>query len=93
MEFVIKAQSGGTSHFFRYASSLLPPRTDETKTVIVDGAYGLMRLLEQFDTVVLLAGSSGASFCMPLLRQLVYLKKTNTDIATRKVRLVWVVKS
>ncbi|TGZ82647.1 hypothetical protein EX30DRAFT_137149 [Ascodesmis nigricans] len=92
LEFVVRAQSGGTGRFHLHACDLLPPRTDETQTVFIDGPYGRMRPLEQFDTVVLIAGSTGASFALPLLRDLVCRKASSEPIVTRRIRLVWVVK-
>lgn len=92
LEFVVRAQSGGTGRFHVHACDLLPPRTDECKTVFIDGPYGRIRPLEQFDTVVLIAGSTGASFTMPLLRDLVRRSSSGETIVTRQIRLVWVVK-
>lgn len=63
-----------------------------TKTVILDGPYGRMRPLAQFDTVVLLAGSSGAGFTVPLLRDLVQSANAKA-IVTRRIKAVWVVKN
>ena len=90
LEFVIRAHRGGTRRLFRHANESLPPVA--SKAVLVDGPYGRMRPLEQFDTVVLIAGSTGATFTMPLLRDLVR-RSCEGKLATRKVRFVWVVKS
>jgi hypothetical protein len=63
--------------------------------------------LRQFDSVVLLAGSTGATFTVPLLRDIVQAWNENADpskhaksfflptsgAVTRHVRFVWVVKS
>lgn len=92
IEFVVRAQTGGTSRFHAHACDLLPPRTDQCQTVFIDGPYGQMRPLEQFDTVILIAGSTGASFTTPLLRELVRRKRDGEVIVTRRIRLVWVVK-
>jgi hypothetical protein len=77
--------------------------------VTIEGPYGCIRPLRQFDSVVLLAGSTGATFTLPLLRDIVQGWKENTrsdtansrlsifgrqaGAATRHVRFVWVVKS
>lgn len=92
LDFVIRAQTGATHTLFSHATSSLPPVSDVAKTVIVDGPYGRVREMEQFDTVVLLAGGTGACFVTPLLRDLVRRKKEQLPVVTKRVRLVWVVK-
>jgi hypothetical protein len=78
-------------------------------TVTIEGPYGCLRPLRQFDSVVLLAGSTGATFTLPLLRDIVQGWRENTTMdstgsissffgrqpgaVTRHVRFVWVVKS
>ncbi|KAF2741115.1 hypothetical protein EJ04DRAFT_481486 [Polyplosphaeria fusca] len=110
MEFLVKAETGGTKRFFRHAekSHGLPESSSRscTKTVAIEGPYGCLRPLRQFDSVMLLAGSTGASFTMPLLRDILQgwkenaessssfsLLKSPTGAVTRHVRFVWVVKS
>ncbi|KAF3008812.1 hypothetical protein E8E13_010629 [Curvularia kusanoi] len=95
MEFVVKAHSGADA----------PARL---KTVTIEGPYGCHRPLRQFDSVVLLAGSTGATFTIPLLRDVLQGWRENTHLSatpsssffaspkgavTRHVRFVWVVKS
>lgn len=92
LEFIIRAQEGATRKLFSHATGSLPPVSDVTKTAIVDGPYGRVREMEQFDTVVLLAGGTGACFVTPLLRDLVRRKKERLSTVTRRVRLVWVVR-
>lgn len=113
MEFLVKAEKGGTRRFFKHAEKHhgLPvsntSRKPFMKTVAIEGPYGSMRPLEQFDSVVLLAGSTGATFTVPLLRDIIRrwrnvphpseksLSAWRTPIGavTRHVRFVWVVKS
>lgn len=79
-----------------------------SKTVTIEGPYGCHRPLRQFDSIVLLAGSTGATFTVPLLRDMLEGWKENEDpstastswlfarprgAVTRHVRFVWVVKS
>lgn len=92
LEFVVRAHAGSTGKIHDHACCL-PPQSSECKTVFLDGPYGRLRPLEQFDSVVLLAGSSGASFCIPLLRDLVRLRELGEPLVTRRIRFVWVVKS
>lgn len=92
LEFIIRAQEGATQKLLSHATGSLPPASDVTKTAIIDGPYGRVREMEQFDTVVLLAGGAGACFTMPLLRDLVRRKRERLATVTRRVRLVWVVR-
>lgn len=98
LEFLVKANKGGTLRLFRHAEKnhVLPTSAGEvtlrTKSVAIEGPYGRMRPLKQFDSVVLFAGSSGASFTVPLLRDLVRTWSTAVAV-TRHIRFVWVVKS
>lgn len=113
MEFLIKSKNGGTRRYLRYAEKQYGlPVTDapnelrHRSAVTIEGPYGRIRPLQQFDSVVLVAGSSGATFTVPLLRDIVHLWKTggiDTDsrwsvfnprgVATRYIRFIWVVKS
>lgn len=79
------------------------------KTVTIEGPYGSLRPLRQFDSIVFFAGSTGATFTLPLLRDIVQGWRENTGVVTgkkglpflgrnsgavtRHVRFVWVVKS
>lgn len=95
LEFLVRAQKGGTRRLFRHAASLvvLPSeRGRPTKSVAIEGPYGRIRPLRQFDSVVLFAGSTGATFTVPLLRDLVESWKSGPS-ATRHIRFVWCVKS
>lgn len=91
LEFVFRAHQGGTRRLFQHATESLPPT--KCKTVLIDGPYGRMRPLEQFDTVVLIAGSTGATFTIPLLRDIVLRSRNGEALVTRKVRFIWVVKN
>ncbi|KAJ5092507.1 hypothetical protein NUU61_007377 [Penicillium alfredii] len=113
IEFFVRAENGGTRRFFRYASKndrvLGAGETTPTacnQIVFIEGPYGTMRPLRQFDSVVLLAGGMGATFSIPLLRDIVSAwKMDSTDniqqrsrrtgrlAATKRLRFVWVIKS
>ncbi|EKV09912.1 Metalloreductase, putative [Penicillium digitatum PHI26] len=108
MKFFIRAEKGGTRHFFRHAS-----KSDSLSgkgqvmsgtTVFIEGPYGSIRPLRQFDSVILLAGGMGATFTMPLLRDVVLAWKMESNggqtpariarlTATKRLRFVWVIKS
>ena len=96
LELIIRAHRGATGRIAKHANTRLPP-VEET-LVVLDGPYGRIRPLEQFDTVVLIAGSTGATFTMPLLRDLVrrwdlVRRGEAQGLATRRVKFVWVIKN
>jgi NAD(P)H-flavin reductase len=110
MEFYVKAQKGGTKRFYSHAekSSSLSQASLDTRSVTFEGPYGTLRPLRQFDSVVFIAGSTGSTFTMPLLRDLIRgwqenanrstlkpksLLQTPSGAVTRYIRFVWVVKS
>ena len=105
MEFFVKAEKGGTRRFFRHAektSLSLPTEEqegelqvgdDKTKSVAIEGPFGRIRPLRQFDSVILFAGSTGATYTVPLLRDLVAAWLSGAPVVTRHIRFVWVVKS
>jgi predicted ferric reductase len=114
LEFLVKAHRGGTKRMFAHATKAhlsLPsihdpvPAGGKTVSVSIDGPYGRMRPLRQFDSVILFAGSTGATFTVPHLRDIVRQWRnqdatstsgflTTPDVAaTRHIRFVWVVKS
>ncbi|KAH7398875.1 ferric-chelate reductase [Phaeosphaeria sp. MPI-PUGE-AT-0046c] len=111
MEFLIKSEKGGTRRFFRHAEKVhgQADRTSSNKTVTIEGPYGCLRPLRQFDSIVFLAGSTGATFTLPLLRDIIQGWRENTGVGatkrslpflgrspgavTRHARFVWVVKS
>lgn len=109
MDFFIKAEKGGTRQLFKHAEKKTEGSDRSTiRAVTIEGPYGCLRPLRQFDSVILLAGSTGATYVVPLLRDLVQgwedkglgLREQNRGffraakgIVTRHVRLVWVVKS
>ncbi|OQD83818.1 hypothetical protein PENANT_c015G06168 [Penicillium antarcticum] len=108
MEFFIRAENGGTRRFFRFASKndkVLGSGevSQHRQTIFLEGPYGSMRPLRQFDSVVLLAGGMGATFTMPLLRDVVsaWKKESNESAssptsriaATKRLRFIWVIKS
>ncbi|CAG8057524.1 unnamed protein product [Penicillium nalgiovense] len=112
MKFFIRAENGGTRRFFRYASKSDSLLGDEQvtgmseTTVFIEGPYGSIRPLRQFDSVVLLAGGMGATFTIPLLRDVVLAWKMESNgskeqipsrvarlTATKRLRFVWVIRS
>ena len=113
MEFLVKSKSGGSKRFLKHARKYqtLPltndkARTTRTTAVAIEGPYGHVRSLRQFDSVILIAGSSGGTFTVPLMRDIVCSWKADSEgkypanwllnpvgTATRHIRFIWVVKS
>lgn len=111
LQFLIKAQQGGTKTLLNHAAtSVALPLTNQdprlsTRRVVIEGPYGRIRLLGQFDSVVFFAGSTGATFTVPHMRSIVKSWVANeqgmpsrslsreVEALTRRIRFVWVVKS
>ncbi|KAI9893218.1 MAG: hypothetical protein M1814_000345 [Vezdaea aestivalis] len=110
MEFLVRAEKGATKYFLNHAEKCqyLPSTESDTekptstRTVAIEGPYGSMRPLHQFDTVTLIAGSTGATFTVPLLRDLVRRwapvnkgspPARSQAIITRRIRFVWIVRN
>lgn len=90
LEFLVKSKSGSTKSFLRHAekSLSLPAssndlRRSHLKRIILEGPYGRIRPLRQFDSVFLIAGSSGATFTVPLMRDIVSCWK---ELAINRVK-------
>ena len=108
IEFIVRSKKGATRRFFGYAEkvypSLLSPSNKKPgRGVLIDGPYARIRPLRQFDSLVFIAGSTGATFTMPLMRDIVQQwqgicrhSKLSLEPAagavTRHIRFVWVVK-
>ena len=111
LSFLVKSKTGGTKRFFlrakrcqRLPTSQRDSYSQQTFSAIIDGPYGRMRPLRQFDSVFLIAGSSGGSFTVPLMRDIIaswkqsrsapiYSLRTPPGAVTRYIRFVWIVKS
>jgi hypothetical protein len=114
LEFLFRAQAAGTIRFFRFASrdqglldAIEGVAPANQRVVVVEGPYGTMRSLRQFDSVIFARGV-GCRFTTPSLQELVEVWKAEgqrsvwvQDFAhipcrrtvTRRIRFIWVVKS
>ena len=92
--FVVRAHAGFSSRLYKRASSLLPttsqPAQEKLFSVIVDGPYGRPPNFLQYDTLVLIAGSTGATFTVPIL---LHALQSKQPTCVRRIQFVWVVKS
>lgn len=110
MEFFVAAKKGGTRRFFRHALRTSDPSQTTTsspatsQSVTIEGPYGTIRPLRQFDSVILVAGSTGITFTSPLLRDIISacrspkvqrrgLFSLPNGAVTRHIRFVWVIRS
>jgi predicted ferric reductase len=98
MEFLVQTRGNGTKKIHKYASKyqLLPSSEDEIsrrKNVAIEGPYGRIRSLRQFDSVLFFAGSTGATFTTPLMRDIVRRWDSNDNFVTKRIRFVWAIKS
>lgn len=96
IEFIVAAKKGATKRFHDFASKNQPalaPENNNVKTVLLCGPYSQIRPLRQFDSVLFIAGSTGATFTVPLLRDIVRCWVKQGGVVTRYVRFVWVVKN
>jgi predicted ferric reductase len=77
LEFLVRAEKGGTRRFFRFATkhNVLLGETQSSeksrRTVFIEGPYGAVRPLRQFDSIVLFAGGMGCTYTLPLMRDIV----------------------
>jgi predicted ferric reductase len=111
LEFLVKAQRGGTKTFLDHAGkgATLPLTSRKVSLrpnrVGLEGPYGCIRDLGQFDSIIFFAGSTGATFTIPHMRNIVQSWRqddhhggrnfwtTSGKAITRRVRFVWVIKA
>lgn len=91
--FVARAHAGFSRRLFNRASSQLPktssPAKENPLTVFLDGPYGCPPNFLQYDTLILIAGSTGVTFTIPIL--LHALESTKAG-CIRRIQFIWVVK-
>jgi predicted ferric reductase len=111
MEFVVRAKKGATRRFFKYAEKTYPSLPNPSPTqkfgrgVLIDGPYARIRPLRQFDSVLFVAGSTGATFTVPLMRDIVqqwkgigssstgrFSLEPAVGAVTRHIKFVWCLK-
>ena len=103
--FILKAQKGFTKNLLESANSptasLLPGTKEEmatqqkTHVTFIDGPYGASQAdLACFDTVLLIAGSTGVTFTLPILLDLARrANKQGRKLPVRRVEFVWIIKN
>ncbi len=108
MEFLIRRKTGTTKRFFAHAEkhqnlpfSINDIPASSKVPAIIDGPYGRMKPLQQFDSIFFIAGGSGSTFTMPLMRDVVAAWKgeklsrwkISVGAATKHIQFIWVIKS
>jgi len=94
LSFVVRAHEGFSRRLYDRATSVLPqtsrPAKENSFTAIVDGPYGRPPNFLQYDTLVLIAGSTGVTFTIPIL---LHVLQSTQAICVRQIQFVWIVKS
>ncbi|KAG5927873.1 hypothetical protein E4U42_001670 [Claviceps africana] len=87
MEFVVASRDGFTAALHKYATANPGVRLKAS----IEGSYGTVPDPSAFETAVLVAGGSGASFIFGLA-EVLSRKMVTSNVITRKVVFVWIVK-
>ena len=85
LSLLIKAHGGFSKRLHR--ASLKPDNGGKQFHAFLSGPWGLPHDLRHYDTVVLIACSSGATFTLPVLRQLL-----NRPSCIRRIHLHWIIR-
>lgn len=85
--FVVRAHTGFTCRLHAHASTESRRSADAIVPAILDGPYGAPPTWSAFETLVLIAGATGASFTIPILRSVLAAPG-----AVRRIVFCWVVK-
>jgi ferredoxin-NADP reductase len=91
VNFIIKRKAGMTGALYNKVKKRMTPWTTR---VIIDGPYGGPgRDPGAFDTVILVAGGVGVTFCLPVMKDLVKRMQNQAKIRCSKIIFVWSVPS
>jgi len=94
LTFVVRAKAGFSRRIYKRAVSLLPtaaePAKEQSFAVLVDGPYGCPPNLVQYDTLVLIAASTGVTFTIPILLSAV---EASSRHCVRRIEFLWIVKA
>jgi len=91
----IRARTGFTRRVYERAAAAVVSGTQASLNVHIEGIYGgRFPSFAKFDVVLLIAGGIGATFTVPILRDLVNrAKQSNTRRQCKRLAFVWVVKN
>lgn len=91
---LVKSTGRFTRGLLENSGPLYDYRQCVTVPCAIEGPYGGLRFLDlaELEAVVLVAGGSGITTCLPLVEKLLYLAKQG-EATTRVVSLVWTVRT
>lgn len=94
--FFLKAHRGFTSRIYPAATDTSDSQetsSSQTHLALIDGPYGGTHLdFANFGTVVLIAGSTGVTFMLPILLDLVF-RAQKTKLVVKRIVFTWAVKT
>ena len=94
LSFIVRSHAGFSRRLYDRATSVLPrtsrPAKENSFTVILDGPYGRPPNFLQFETLILIAGSTGATFIIPIL---LHALQSTSASCVRRIEFVWIVKA
>lgn len=95
MVFILRAHRGFTSriHHAAASSTISSESSPQTHRAFIDGPYGGTHIdFASFRTVILIAGSTGITFILPILLDLA-LRAQKSTLVFRELVLLWAVKT
>jgi len=92
--FLARSHKGFTHKLASYVQSHAEDKHSVNTTVWLDGPYGGMStpVHSHFDSLILVAGGTGISACLPLALDLVARATSGSPIKTKRCVLVWIIK-
>ncbi|KAF7912777.1 uncharacterized protein EAF01_001798 [Botrytis porri] len=88
--FLLKAHKGFTGRLL-YAAEISPASNSPWKARI-DGPYGNTVDYAAFDTVLLISGSTGTTYTLPILLDIAY-RAQSTRLPVQRIVFVWIIKN
>ena len=98
MQFFIRSQHGFSERLYERASASIIADREQVVNVQIEGVYGAkFPSFALYDIVLLIASGAGASFTIPILKDLIRLSKdllqSDKNYRCKRIGFVWVVKS
>jgi predicted ferric reductase len=84
---LIRPENGFTRSLFSLVKAELAADREAQVPILIDGPYGEAVDVRTFDSVLLIAGGTGISFVLPVLRDVIDAPRTTR--AMKKIRMVW----
>lgn len=85
LHFVIHAKSGFTRRIYKYALEMQQKGHTPSLIAFVSGPYGVQQDWNCYETLVLIAASTGASFTLPILESVLSASRTS---CVRRIRFL-----